>query len=117
MEEITKVFNSYWEPLLGMPKFTHEDIRNGLTAPGFDMESSTRVILSRRDESMVGCILVIDHISPPVHPIVQGCVHADFQRQGIGEYLLQWAEKRARQGEIGSGRNSGIDEFNCLKHP
>ncbi len=104
-EEITEVFNSYWEPQLGMPKFTPNDIHNGLTAPGFDMESSTRVILSRRGNRMVGCILVIDHIYPPVHPVVQGCVRPDYERQGIGEYLLRWAEKRALQavGKVPAG--------------
>jgi len=54
MEEITAVFNSHWEPLLGMPKFTLDDIHNGITAPGFDIESSTRVGFSHpADRSLV----------------------------------------------------------------
>ncbi len=96
MEEIKKVFNSYWEPLLGMPKFTLDDIHNGFTAPGFDIESSTRVVLSPGGQ-IVGCILVIDYFSPPVHPIVQGCVHPDYEGKGVGMYLLKWAEQRAHQ--------------------
>ncbi len=94
LQGITELFNNYWEPLLGMPKVSIDDIQNSFTAPGFDMKSSTLLVLTA-DELMVGCILVIDYISPPVRPLVQGCVHNDFQGQGIGEYLLTWAEQRA----------------------
>lgn len=96
VEEITQVLNGYWEPLLGMPKFTLDDVYNAITAPGFDMKTSSRVVMAP-DGRIAGCILVIDYFSPPVHPIVQGCVHPDFERKGVGMHLLKWAEKRARQ--------------------
>jgi mycothiol synthase len=96
LEEIIDLFNAYWEPLLGISKFTIDDIRSYMTMPGFDIETSTRVVLSPGGQ-IVGCIAVIDLGIPPVHPVVSGCVHPDFEGQGIGTFLVQWAEERARQ--------------------
>lgn len=97
IENITEAFNSYWEPLLGMPKFTCDDFHYGLNAPGFDIGASTRVVVNKGDGRIVGGILVLDYVHPPVHPFVQGCVHPDFEGRGIGEHLLIWAEHRAKQ--------------------
>jgi GNAT superfamily N-acetyltransferase len=95
-EEVTVLFNDYWEPLLGVRKFTLDDIRRHMTTPGFDLESSMRVVLSPQGQ-IVGCVTVRDLASPPVHPSVLGCVHADHEGQGIGTYLLQWAIERSKQ--------------------
>ena len=96
LEEITDIFNDYWEPLLGVRKFTYDDIRRYFTTPGFDLKASMRVVLSPEGR-MVGSVLVSDVASPPVHPSVLGCVHKDFTGQGIGTHMLQWAIERARQ--------------------
>jgi GNAT superfamily N-acetyltransferase len=96
LEEVTALFNNYWEPLLGVRKFTLDEVRTHMTTPGFDLESSMRVVLSPQVR-IVGCVTVRDLASPPVHPSVLGCVHADYEGQGIGTYLLQWAIERARQ--------------------
>jgi mycothiol synthase len=99
LEEITGLFNAYWEPLLGMSKFTIDDIRGYMMAPEFDVETSSRVVLSP-EEQIVGSVVVFDLGTPPVHPVVCGCVHPDFERQGIGTYLIEWAEERARQAIV-----------------
>lgn len=96
LEEVVDLLNAYWEPLLGMRKITVDDARSQLTMPGFDMAASTRVV-EAADRKLVGCITVSDLGSPPVHPSVLGCVHPAFERQGIGTFLLTWAEQRARQ--------------------
>jgi mycothiol synthase len=96
LEAVTKLFNDYWEPLLGVRKFTLDEVRTHMTTPGFDLETSMRVVLSPQGQ-MVGGVTVQDLVTPPVHPSVLGCVHADFERQGIGTYLLRWAIERARQ--------------------
>lgn len=54
-------------------KFTIGHVRNWLTAPGFDVETSTRLVLSPAGQ-IVGCITVSDFASPPVHPEAWGCV-------------------------------------------
>jgi GNAT superfamily N-acetyltransferase len=96
LEEITRLFNDYWEPRLGVRKFTLDEVRTYMTTPDFDLETSMHVVLAPQGH-IVGCVTVRDLASPPVHPSVLGCVHADFERQGIGTYLLQWAIERARQ--------------------
>ncbi len=96
LEEFTNLFNDYWEPLLGVRKFTSDEIRAFMTMPGFDLPASLRVVLTPGGQ-MVGSVLVSDVASPPVHPSVLGCVHKDFTGQGIGTHMLQWAIERSRQ--------------------
>jgi mycothiol synthase len=96
LEDFHALLIGYWETMTGVVKFTLEDFRNIFSSPGFNMESSVRVVLSPQGE-MVGAVLVLDLNSPPVHPVVYGCVHVDYEGQGIGTYLVQWGEQRARQ--------------------
>lgn len=96
IEAIYEVFVEYWETLTGVVKITLDDLKNIFSTPGFDLESSSRVFLSPQGEIVAGG-LVIDLGSPPVHPSFYGCVRKDDERRGIGSYLLEWGEKRARQ--------------------
>jgi mycothiol synthase len=96
LERIVELYNAYWEPLLGMQKLTVEDVRNQLTTPGFEMDTSTRLV-ETSDGRLIGGIMVADLNSPPIHPGVLGCVHPDFEGHGIGTDLIKWAEERARQ--------------------
>ncbi len=96
VETMVDLLNAHWEPLIGVRKVTVEEIRNIFTVPGFDIQTSTRVVLSP-DGHMVGLMAVIDLASPPVHPSLHGCVHSDFEGRGIGTYLIQWGKERARQ--------------------
>jgi len=96
LDALSGLFNEYWEAITGVTKFTLEDFQSIFSTPGFDMEASLHVVLSPQDQ-MIGCVLVTDLSSPPVHPIVYGCVRKGYEGQGIGTYLLNWAEIRARQ--------------------
>ena len=96
VEAIVDLMNAHWEPLIGVRKVTADNVRSLFTAPGFDSETSTRVVLSP-DGHMAGVMAVVDLASPPVHPSLNGCVHPDFEGQGIGTYLIQWGKERARQ--------------------
>jgi len=93
---LTDLLNEYWEVLIGIVKFTPDELKNIFSTPGFDMESSLQVILSPQEE-IVACGLVLDLSNPPVHPNVYGCVRKGFEGQGLGTYVINWAEKRARQ--------------------
>lgn len=95
LEEVVELLNDYWQRSFGMHLHTTGEIGSILTLPGFDMETGTRVIHSAIWR-MVGFVLVWDLASPPLHPDVEGCVHSCFEGQGIGTYLLKWAEERAR---------------------
>ncbi len=94
--EVYTIFGGYWEALAGASVISLDELQNLFSAPGFDPASSTRVVLSPEGQ-FVGGAMVIDLASPPVHPHVYGCVHADFERQGIGTWLVEWAEERVRQ--------------------
>ncbi len=96
LEEVADLLNTYWELLIGMRKFTIDEVRGYMTMPGYDLEMSSRAVLSP-DGQIIGFVVVIDLGTPPVHPVVFGCVHPDFERQGIGTFLVRWAEERARQ--------------------
>lgn len=96
IEGLFTIFNDYWETLTGSVKLTLDDLRNIFSMPGFAPESSTRIVVSPHGQ-IVGGILVMDLASPPVHPSVYGCVHVDYEGKGIGTFLIQWAEERARQ--------------------
>jgi mycothiol synthase len=99
LEALTDLFNAYRAAAYGERPLTLEHMRSQLTTPGLDIESSIRVVATPAGR-LVGCIAVVDLHSPPVHPQAIGCVHPDFERQGIGTYLIHWAEQRARQAII-----------------
>ncbi|MFC1997995.1 GNAT family N-acetyltransferase [Chloroflexota bacterium] len=96
VEALVDLINEYWEEVTGVVKFSQEYLRNIFSAPGFDMESSLQVFLSPQGE-LVACSLVIDLSTPPVHPGVYGCVCKGYEGQGLGTYIINWGEKRARQ--------------------
>jgi mycothiol synthase len=96
LESIHKLYTVYWEAMTGVVKFTLEDFRNIFSTPGFDMESSLRVVESPQGQ-IIGGMLIIDLASPPVHPRAYGCVSPDYEKQGIGTLLVNWAEERSRQ--------------------
>ena len=90
------IFNEYWQMLTGVEKFTLESFQRISSTPGFDMESSTLLILSP-EKKAVASGLVIDLGSPPIHPQIFGCVREGYEGQGLGSYLFQWGENRARE--------------------
>lgn len=95
LEILVDILNRYWEPILGIRKFGLESAQLILTAPGFELASSTCVVLAPHG-NLAGCMMIMDLISPPVYPEAIGCVNPDFAGQGVGGYLLQWAEERAK---------------------
>jgi len=82
--------------MTGVVKFTLDDFRNIISTPGFDIESSLRVVESPQGR-IIGSMLIIDLGSIPVHPRAYGCVSPDYEKQGIGTFLIHWAEERSRQ--------------------
>jgi mycothiol synthase len=100
-----------------MVKFTREEFETLFSMPGLDVESSVRVVLTPEGE-MIAAVLVMDLSNPPVHPNIYGCVDAAFERQGIGTYLLQWAEERARQAiqRCPEGARVSMHMQTTLKH-
>ncbi|MCI0552146.1 MAG: GNAT family N-acetyltransferase [Anaerolineae bacterium] len=73
-----------------------EAVRNEWVSPGFDMTDDIRLVFAPNGE-MVGYIEVWTTSKPPVHPWIWGRVDPQYQKLGIGTYLLAWAEARAKR--------------------
>lgn len=82
--------------LIGASDITEHELRTFWTSPKFNIENSTRVVCTGSGK-IVGYSDIEDTTSVPVHPLISGCVHPDFEGQGIGMYLLHWATTRAHQ--------------------
>jgi mycothiol synthase len=84
----------------GMPLTRREDQRIEWGLPQFNLETDTRVVLTNQQsvggQQVVGFAQLWD-AEPHVRHHFFGRVHPDYQRQGIGNYLMEWAEARARQ--------------------
>ncbi|HEY46763.1 MAG: hypothetical protein AMJ88_04935 [Anaerolineae bacterium SM23_ 63] len=80
---------------IGVPQFNEDETLIIWENPSFNMETDTRIILSPQGE-LIGYIDVTRLTDPPVHPLIWGQVHPEWERQGIGTALMSWALARAR---------------------
>lgn len=90
------LFNTWTQAVNGEDQHNEDDLKTEWSSEHFDLENSTRVILTP-DNQMIAYVEVWDVTSPPVHPWVWMRVHPDYEGQGIGEFLLDWAETRCQQ--------------------
>ena len=72
-----------------------EELRNNWKWPGFNPALDIRLIFDPR-EHLIGYIEVWKSTTPTCQSWLWGCVHPDYQGQGIGTSLLGWAEARLR---------------------
>jgi mycothiol synthase len=96
IETAVNLMNTYSQHYLGTDEAPLEVIRNEWVSPGFIVERDTRLVFLP-DGQAIGYVEVWDTDNPPVHPWVWWCVHPDHVRNGVGRYLLNWAETRAQQ--------------------
>lgn len=96
LDAAVMMFNASARALIGVDKFRPEEQRREWQTPGFDMEGDTRVVLAP-DGTIAGYYDVWDIDEPHVRIHCWGRVHPDHSGRGIGSYLLEWAERRARQ--------------------
>jgi ribosomal protein S18 acetylase RimI-like enzyme len=71
-----------------------DNVRIEWTSPGFDPAEDIRLVFAPNGE-MAGYIEVWTTMKPPVHPWIWGRVDPNYEGQGIGSWMLQWAEERA----------------------
>ena len=78
----------------GVPETTLEELRFDWMSPHVDLEKDGMIILSP-DQKVVANVAVLDRKHTQMY--VYGEVHPDYYNLGLGEYLLLWAEERARE--------------------
>jgi GNAT superfamily N-acetyltransferase len=88
--------NLYTMATIGVKEYDLDYLHRQWTMPGYDLDASTRVVLTKQGE-WIGYVDIWDLDDPPVRVHVWGAVHPEYQRQGIGTQLQAWAEDRARQ--------------------
>lgn len=97
VEPALKLFNTWSQSVIQENDIIDvAAIRNEWVSPGFDPAQDIRIVFSA-EGMMVGYIEVWTTSKPPVHPWIWGRVHPEFSGLGIGTWLLQWAEERAKK--------------------
>ena len=97
VEPALELFKAWSQSVIQKNDINDADaIRREWVSPNFDPAHDIRVVFSPEGK-LVGYIEVWTTQKPPVHPWMWGRVHPDFSDLGIGSWLLQWAEERARQ--------------------
>ena len=81
---------------LGVPGMSLERIKNEYQSPGFNSEQSVRLI-EDQDGTLVALVEVWDESDLPVHPYLWLSVDQEHKDRGLEDYLISWAEDRARQ--------------------
>lgn len=95
VEPALELFNRWSRSVIGRDEITDIDaIRNEWVSPNFDPGEDIRLVFAPNGQ-MAGYIEVWTTSPVPVHPWVWGRVDPDYEDQGVGTYLLQWAEQRA----------------------
>lgn len=96
LQTATDLFNASDRPFYETDQYNVEDLRAEWTNPHFSIEKSTRAVFNEAG-NMVGYIEIYDTSSMPVRPFMWGRIHPDYEGHGIGTFLFEWAENRAKE--------------------
>ena len=96
LETAVSLFNLCAVDEIGVANIPLDAVRNEWTLPEFNLDLSTRAVFTP-DGQIIGYVEVWDVSELPSRISIWGRVHPDYRNQGIGTYLLTWAENRARQ--------------------
>ena len=95
VEAAVELVNACSIEQIGKPEWEAHQFRNDWQSPNLSPETDLRVVLTP-DDKLVGYAGVWDW-EPHVQMFGWGNVHPEHKGQGIGTYLAQWVEERARQ--------------------
>lgn len=92
-----ELINTWSKSVIGEHEITNAAaIRDEWISPGFDPANDIRLVFAPGGE-MAGYVEVWTTHKPPVHPWIWGRVHPEFEDQGLGTWMMRWAEARALQ--------------------
>ena len=95
VEAAVELVNACSIEQIGRPEWEVHQFRNDWQSPNLKPETDLRVVFTP-DDKLVGYAGVWDW-EPHVRMFGWGNVHPEHKGQGIGTYLAQWVEGRARQ--------------------
>lgn len=93
-ESILEVIHACSRVMTGTEEGTVEDLINDWQSPDFDPQKDLRVVISPEGR-IVGYIEAWTTNPIPVHPWLWGRVHPDYEGNGIGTAMMDWAKTRA----------------------
>ena len=94
LESAAALFNRWSHTVIGRDEIASADIiRNDLQSPGFDLQEDIRLVFAP-DGDLIGYVEAWTTTKPPVHPWIWGRVDPQYEGNGIGTWLMQWAEER-----------------------
>lgn len=94
-QAVVDLMNASDLDVMGFEDSSLEDLLADWGAPDLSLEDRTQLVLTA-DDKIVG-YEIIHEISPEDGEIgLDGYVHPKYNNQGIGTYLLQWSEARAK---------------------
>ena len=97
LEPAVALFNRWSRAAIGRDEFADLNaVREEWLTPGVDLEEDTRLVFTPEGQ-LAGYVEVWKTAQPMVHPELWGRVDPDHQDRGIGTWLIQWAEQRARR--------------------
>jgi len=95
-EAIAEMINAYSKQVSGRETVALDSVRAQLEMPGLDLSTDTRLVLSPEGE-LAAAGFAIDLSDPHVKVQASGYVRHENQRRGIGTWLADWIEGRARE--------------------
>ena len=95
-EVLADLYNAYSEEALGIRDTTANEVLQQMTSPDMDLETKSLIVFDRAGKCTAG-MWIFDDPNKPVHPSLWGAVHPEFKDQGLGTFLLNWAEEKAAE--------------------
>lgn len=96
LEQAVPMFNRSSQKMIGADEFNMQEYVAEWTLPTINLEEDTRVAITP-DGKVLGVIEVWNNTPPHVQNWIWARVHPDYEGQGIGSALIEWAEQRARE--------------------
>lgn len=94
LDNALALFNACSIDWIGSPQMDVAELRTEWRSPTFNLTTDTQAVFD--GDRMIGYVEVWDS-APHVKLYSWGRVHPDYRGQGLGTYLVQWAESRSEK--------------------
>jgi ribosomal protein S18 acetylase RimI-like enzyme len=105
MDDIMELLEICDLTTIGEVESSKEMLKTDWTLPEVDLERNFRMVTTQNGRT-VGYMELWDTNEPLVKAWAWGRTHPEFEGLGIGTYLMDWAEKQARQAIVKAPENA-----------